>query len=145
MRSESFSLWTDHQEASVQRLRDSWWVHPTAEVCYFSPKCITTRRLRRYRKTTTALTLKTTTPCNRWMIFLSIPYPHFILFSLVIPRRVANFCDSVNKILNRAKKLHTYATCVRNLLIVKNLEHGKFKEWYNVKEKRLLYRFLTFW
>ena len=30
------------------------------------------------------------------------------------------------------------ATCVRNLLIVKNLEHGKFKEWYHVKEERLL-------
>ena len=37
------------------------------------------------------------------------------------------------------------ATCVRNLLIVKILDHGKCKEWYHVKEERLLYRFLTFW
>ena len=37
------------------------------------------------------------------------------------------------------------ATCVRNLLIVKNLEHRKFKEWYHVKEiPLLLYWFLTF-
>ena len=37
------------------------------------------------------------------------------------------------------------ATCVKNLLIVKNLEHGQFKEWYHLKEERLLYQFLTFW
>ena len=37
------------------------------------------------------------------------------------------------------------ATCVRNLLIVKSLEHGKFKEWYRLREERLLYQFLTFW
>ena len=36
------------------------------------------------------------------------------------------------------------ATSVRNLLIVKNVEHGKFKELYHVKEERLLYQFLTF-
>ena len=36
------------------------------------------------------------------------------------------------------------ATCVRNLLIVKNLEHRKFQEWYHVKEERLFYLFLTF-
>ena len=27
------------------------------------------------------------------------------------------------------------ATCVRNLLIVKNLEHRKFQVWYHVKEE----------
>ena len=31
---------------------------------------------------------------------------------------------------------HFEATCVRNVLIVKNLEHGKFKEWYHVKEEK---------
>ena len=36
------------------RVDYSWWVHTIAEVCNFSPKCITTRRLplgqkRRYR------------------------------------------------------------------------------------------------
>ena len=31
------------------------------------------------------------------------------------------------------------ATCVRNVLIVKNLEHGKFKEWYHVKEEKKIY------
>ena len=36
------------------------------------------------------------------------------------------------------------ATCVRNLLIVKNLEHRKFQELYHVKEERLFYLFLTF-
>ena len=34
------------------------------------------------------------------------------------------------------------ATFVRSLLTAKNLEHGKFKEWYHVKEERLLYRSL---
>ena len=34
------------------------------------------------------------------------------------------------------------AIFVRSLLIVKSLEHGKFKEWYHVKEERLLYRSL---
>ena len=29
------------------------------------------------------------------------------------------------------------ANCVRNLLIVKTLEHEKFNEWYHVKEERL--------
>ena len=39
------------------------------------------------------------------------------------------------------------AACVRNLLIVKNLEYKKKinQEWYHVKEERLFYRFLTFW
>ena len=36
------------------------------------------------------------------------------------------------------------ATCVRNLLIVKNLEHRKYQEWYHVKEERLFCLFLTF-
>ena len=31
------------------------------------------------------------------------------------------------------------ATCVRNVLIVKHLEHEKFKDWYHVKEERLFY------
>ena len=35
-------------------------------------------------------------------------------------------------------------TCVRNLLIVKNLEHRKFQEWYHVKEERLFCLVLTF-
>ena len=30
------------------------------------------------------------------------------------------------------------ATCVRNLLIVKNLEHRKFQVWYHVKEESVL-------
>ena len=37
------------------------------------------------------------------------------------------------------------ATCGRNLLIVKNLEHEKCKGWYHVKEERLFYLFLTCW
>ena len=35
---------------------------------------------------------------------------HYILFSLTTPQRVANFCDRVKKIENRAEKLHTSAT-----------------------------------
>ena len=33
---------------------------------------------------------------------------------------------------------HFEATYVRNLLIVKNLEHGKFKEWYHMKGKKIV-------
>jgi len=39
-----------------------------------------------------------------------VPSCHYIWFSLTTPRRVSNFCDSVKKIENQAKKLHTYAT-----------------------------------
>ena len=35
------------------------------------------------------------------------------------------------------------ATCVRNWLIVKTLEHEKFKEWYQVKGEKWFYLFLT--
>ena len=73
-----------------------------------------------------------------------VPSWRYILFSLTTPRRVANVCDSVRMIENRAERLHTSATfeatCVRNVLIVKHLEHEKFKDWYHVKEERLFYR-----
>ena len=40
-----------------------------------------------------------------------VPSCHYILFSLTTtPRRVSNFCNSVKKFENRAKKLHTSAT-----------------------------------
>ena len=45
--------------------------------------------------------LKTTTPCNRWKIFLSLLHPHYILFSLTTLQRVANFCNSIRKIQNQ--------------------------------------------
>ena len=79
-----------------------------------------------------------------------VPSCHQILFSLVTRRHVGNFCSSVKKIQNRAKKLHTFATfwshlCQKLAYFKKSLEHGKFKEWYHVKEERLFYLFLTFW
>ena len=93
--------------------------------------------------------LKTTIPCNRWKIFLSIPYPHVITFCLVWQHH-----DVFQTSVTASKRLRIEpkscimqlfeATCVRNLLIVKNLEHKKFQEWYHVKEERLFYLFLTF-
>ena len=53
--------------------------------------------------------MSVTPACNRWKIFLLIPYPHYI-FSLTTPRCVSNFRDSIKKIENQAEKLHTYAT-----------------------------------
>ena len=77
-----------------------------------------------------------------------VPSCHYILFSLTTPRRVSNFCDSVKKIENRAERLHTSATfeatCVRNVLIVKHLEHEKVKDGYHVKGEILFYLPLTF-
>ena len=65
-----------------------WWVHTIAEVCNLSPEMYyyasptlrseTTLPL----KKTTARMLKTTTPCNRWKIFLLMPYSHVITFCL---------------------------------------------------------------
>jgi len=57
-----------------------------------------------------------------------VPSCHCILLSLTTPRRVPHSCDS-KKSENRAEELHTSATCVRNLLIVKTIEHDKFKDW----------------
>ena len=37
------------------------------------------------------------------------------------------------------------ATCGRNLLTVKNLEHENCKGWFHVKKEKLFYSFLTFW
>ena len=39
-----------------------------------------------------------------------IPSCHYILFSLTIPQRVSNFCDSIKKIENWAENVHAYAT-----------------------------------
>ena len=79
------------------------------------------------------------------MVFLSIPYPHFITFCLVSLHH-----DVLQTSATASKRFRTEpkgciltqlseATCVRNVLIVKNLEHGQFKEWYHVKEERLFY------
>ena len=93
-----------------------WWVHTIAEVCNFSLKCINTRRLplgqkRRYRlKKNTARMLKTTTPCNRWKIFLLVLDPHIITFSLVWQHHEKKNMNTIKKIENRAEKLHTSAT-----------------------------------
>ena len=98
-------------------------------------------------KNTNAHMLKTT-PCNRWKIFLSIPYPHVITFCLVWQHHdVFQTSATASKRLRIEPKscIHMQlfeATCVRNLLIVKNLEHWKFQEWYHVKEERLFYLFL---
>ena len=54
--------------------------------------------------------MSATPACNRWKIFLLIPYPHYTLFSLTTPQCVSNFCDSIKKTENQAEKLHTYAT-----------------------------------
>ena len=94
--------------------------------------------------------LKTTTPCNRWEIFLSILYPHVITFCLVW--QLHNMFQTSVTASKRLKiKLKSCilmqlfgATCVRNLLIVKNLEHDFFSV-VHMKEERLLYLFLTFW
>ena len=89
-----------------------------------------------------------TTPCHRWKIFLSIPYPYVITFCLVWQHH--DVLQTASKRLRIGPKscllLQLFqATCVRNLLIVKNLEHQKFQEWYHVKEERLVYLPLTFW
>ena len=60
---------------------------------------------------TTARMLKTTISRNRWSIFhQSCTLMSLHLFSLTAPRRVANICDSVEKIENRAERLHTSET-----------------------------------
>ena len=100
--------------------------------------------------------LKTTTPCNGWKIFLSIPchfsIDHVITFCLVWQHHdVFQTSATASKRLRIEPKscilMHLLeATCVKNLLIVKkNLENEKIQEWYHVKEERLFYLFLTFW
>ena len=95
--------------------------------------------------------LKTTTPCNRWKIFLSIPYPHIITFCLVWQHHdVFQTSATASKSLRIEPKscilMQPFeVTCVRNLLIVKHLELEIFQECYHVKEERLFYLFLTFW
>ena len=95
--------------------------------------------------------LKTTTQCNSWKTFLSIPYPHFITFCLVWHHHdVLQTSVTASKRLRIGPKscilLQLFeATCDRNILIAKNLEHEKFKEWYDMKEERLFYLFFTFW
>ena len=85
-------------------------------------------------KNPTERMLKTTTPCNRWKIFLSIPYPHVITFCLVWQHHdVFQTSATASKSLRIEPKscilMQLFeATCVRNLLIVKNPEHEKFHE-----------------
>ena len=77
--------------------------------------------------------LKTTTPCNRWMIFLSIPYPHGVTFCLVWQHHdVFHIPVTTSKRLRIGPKIWILlglfeATCIINLLIVnksKNLKSG---------------------
>ena len=85
--------------------------------------------------------LKTTTPCNRWKIFLSIPYPHVITFCLVWQHHdVFQTSATASKRLRIEPKscilMQLFeAACVRNLLIVKNLEHKNFKSGTTWKKK----------
>ena len=75
--------------------------------------------------------------------FLSIPYPHVITFCLVWQHHdVFQTSAIASKRLRIEPKncilLQLFeATCVRNLLIVKYLEHEQFQEYYHVKEERL--------
>ena len=100
---------------------------------------------------TTPCMLKTTTWCNRGKIFLSIPYPHFITICLVWQHH-----NVLQTSVTASKRFRIgpascillqlfEATCVRNVLIVKNLEHEKFKELCHMKEERLFHLFFTFW
>ena len=69
--------------------------------------------------------LKTTTPCNRWKIFLSILYPYVITFCLVWQHHdVFQTSATASKRLRiepkSCKPMQLFeATCVKNLLIVK--------------------------
>ena len=92
------------------------------------------------KNTHTAIMLKTTTPCNRWKTFLSIPYPHFITFCLVWQHH-----DVLQTSVTASKRLRIRpkscillqlfeATCDRNMLTAKNVKHEKFKEWCYMKE-----------
>ena len=84
------------------------------------------------KKKTTAPILKTITPCNRWKSFLSIPYPQFITFCLVWQHHVLQTSATVSKRFRIGPKscilLQLFeAPCVRNSLIVKDLEHEKHR------------------
>ena len=77
-------------------------------------------------KQNTARMLKTTTPYNRWKIFLWNPYPHVITFCLICQHHeVFQTSATASKRLRIEPKscipMQLFeATCVRNLLIVKN-------------------------
>ena len=122
------------------------------KMCYYASSTLrseTTLPLKRKRKK--AHMLKTTTPCNRWKIVLSIPYPHVVAFCLVWQHHdVFHVPATASKIVRIGPKscilLQLFeATCVGNLFIVKNIEHEKFKDWYHVQEERLFYLSFIFW
>ena len=95
--------------------------------------------------------LKTATPRNRWKIIPSVLYPHVITFCLVWQHHdVLQTSATASEWLRIGPKgcilLQLFeTTCLRNVLIVKHLERGKFKEGCHVKEERLVYLPLTFW
>ena len=117
---------------------------------YASPTLRSETTLPLKKKKTPQKNKNKNTPCNRWKVFLSIPYPH-ITFCLVWQHHdVFQTSATASKRLRIEPKscilLQLFeATCVRNLLNVKNLEHEKFQEQYNVKKEWLFYLFLTFW
>ena len=93
------------------------------------------------KKKITARMLKTATPRNRWKIIPSVLYPHVITFCLVWQHHdVFQTSATASKRLRIEPKscilMQLFeATCVRNLLIVKNLGTKNFTSSTTWKKK----------